>query len=225
MINCGDLTYNMNNMNKKKASGRKNKNKNNRQRKVVSYDQPSKGLPLYMRERDDVLKLHIKTARSLVNRSLGLANYVLPMAFGTSAPGVIYLNDLADILLRLSFVYSHFMVINVQVKGLLTTPYTGNGFGIVGYEASTTTSAVAPTTVADVSNSVHHAIITNGNPGTVSFSPGKYFNDWKVTENSDNEAGTAGVIQILGSNVELAAAPALLLDFSFDIYFSGYRQG
>jgi hypothetical protein len=185
--------------------------------------------PAYLRAREDVVHAKFGCAFSAVNRSTGLANYLVILSTQTtSSVGYIGLGHLMSGFSQYGAMYSKFMLGNMRVVVRCISPTTEGGFAIVNYEADSSGLSNPPTTIADVSNAIHKTTATPTTLGTFSVPIHEYFNDWKATlpdaSGSSATENECGVLQVLGNNTSETSFPSVLIELEFDAWFTGFRK-
>jgi hypothetical protein len=186
-------------------------------------------LPSIFRGVGDVNAVRLKTSYSLVNRTTGLANYLLAVApISITTPGYIGLANIFPILTGMAAQYSRFMVGRVALQLVPVTAATAGGYVALNYEPSDSTLASPPTLLSDVASAVHSDIAQVTEIAAISFDASDYYNDWRQVSDVSGAAQSlsqAGVIQLWGANTGVAGDIAAIFQIEIDVHFCGFRRG
>lgn len=147
-----------------------------------------------------------------------------PRSTGSPTPNSLY--TLVPSIGGFANMYEYFIVNNLTVTAVSTTPMTIGSVLAVGYEPDLTTDAPDPSTIQDVMISKHHALVQQGSKATMGFRPISYRNDWCSNNPTTNNpaAGQNGYLQWICTYHPAASTTVGYLDISFEITFAGLHQ-
>jgi len=226
MTNCGDLLQ-MVKKNKIQVVSRRRRQKKQIQRQVIG-SMNRFGLPSrYPPPLGDVIPVTLKASSTLAADGSGYCTGLVVYGKGVTGAGYIFLDDLIPGFGALCTVYSRFIIKQARVEVRTVTATLNGGFVAVNYEPTDSNRANPPASLSDVSNAVHYSTGTAGAPGSITFKPSDYFNDWKqcVNDSATNDPYSTqmGVSQIYGGGFTALTASALLYEVEIEAYFCGYR--
>nr|WRQ65097.1 hypothetical protein [Tolivirales sp.] len=166
----------------------------------------------------------ILTLKAFSNSYAGGTLGLWPMNTGGSTPNSLY--TLVPSLGGFSNMYEYFIVNNISVTAVSTTPMTVGSVLAVGYEPDITTDVVDPATLQDVMISKHHVLVQQGSKMSMSLKPISYRNDWCSTTAAATQPGYGqnGYLQWFSTYFPAADAVVGYLDISFEITFAGLHN-
>jgi hypothetical protein len=184
------------------------------------------GLPTrYPLPTNDVVPANFKFTLDVSNTGTSVCAVSLIYGSGTSAGAVLYMNQFCPGFNNMATLYSRFLIKRIKFGCTQTTSMTDGGFHIANYEATSSTSSLPPTSVADVSNTQHLAYGNVANPSSFVVHPTDYYNDWRasVGDGSTTSASQMGVTQVYIRNGLPATSLVALLTAELEVVFCGYR--
>jgi hypothetical protein len=184
------------------------------------------GLPArYPLPTNDVVPANFKFTLDVRNTAEFLSAVTLVYGSGTSSGSVLYMNDFCPGFNNMATLYSRFLIKRIKFGVTQTTSTTEGGFHIANYEATSSTSSLPPTSVADVSNTQHLAYGNVVNPSSFVVHPTDYYNDWRasVGDGSSTSASQMGVTQVYIQNANPTGLLVALLTAELEVVFCGYR--
>lgn len=186
------------------------------------------GIPArYPTAAGDVVPLTMKASYIAAADELGFTSAVLIFGKGVTTGDYLFLDDLIPGFGAMCNVYSRFLIRRVRMEVRTVSATLSGGYAAMNYEPTDSNRANPPTSLIDVSNSVHYAMATAGAPGVVVVSPTDYFNDWKQcvndTATNDPYSTQMGVSQVIGGGFTPNAAAAVMVSVEVEAYFCGYR--
>lgn len=147
-----------------------------------------------------------------------------PRSTGSPTPNSLY--TLVPSIGGFANMYEYFIVNNLTVTAVSTTPMTIGSVLVVGYEPDLTTDSPDPATIQDVMISKHHTMVQQGSKATMGLRPISYRNDW--CSNNPTEyapaSGQNGFLQWFCTYHPAASTTVGYLDISFEITFAGLHQ-
>ena len=147
-----------------------------------------------------------------------------PRSTGSPTPNSLY--TLVPSIGGFANMYEYFIVNNLTVTTVSTTPMTVGSVLAVGYEPELTTDIVDPASLQDVMISKHHTLVQQGSKTTMGLRPISYRNDW-CTNNPTTYVPAAaqnGYLQWFCTYHPAASTTVGYLDISFEITFAGLHQ-
>jgi hypothetical protein len=178
--------------------------------------------------RDDMLPMRLRTSFILANTAANLGSYVIMITpFTVATPGYISLGNIFPALVGLASSYSKCMVTKLDVQATMISPLTAGGYVALGYEATSTSTTVPPTTLLDVTTNIHSDVAQVTESAVISVDVSQYFNDWQAVENNVGVPGVTremGAVQLRFSNSLANTIEAVIVQIEIDFYYAGYRS-